>query len=153
MADAPVLTTSDVRRLALLRAGLLKPEWAGFPTSGKGKGKRARRAAEQVVNHFGYLQLDTVSIAGARSHTLVLLSRLEGMHPSIGESLLQPGAPLFEYWGHEASWIPHELYAALEFRRREFRSHPLVGQHRPQESRCCTPAAPSHPRRGADSLD
>ena len=53
-----------------------------------------------------------------------------------------PGAPLFEYWGHEASWIPLELYPAFEFRRREFRAHPwwgdLVGEQ-PQASRrsCC----------------
>ena len=48
-------------------------------------------------------------------------------------SCSQPGAPLFEYWGHEASWIPLDLYPAFEFRRREFRRHPwwgdLVGQH------------------------
>jgi uncharacterized protein len=63
----------------------------------------------------------------------VLLSRLEGLDASVGERLLRPGAPLFEYWGHEASWIPLGLYPAFEFRRREFRSHPwwgdLVGKH------------------------
>ena len=72
-------------------------------------------------------------MAGARSHTIVLLSRLEGLEPTVGEELLRPGAPLFEYWGHEASWIPLSLYPAFEFRRREFRSHPwwgdLVGEH------------------------
>jgi uncharacterized protein YcaQ len=72
-------------------------------------------------------------VAGARSHTIVLLSRLEGLEPTVGEELLRPGAPLFEYWGHEASWIPLSLYPAFEFRRREFRSHPwwgdLVGEH------------------------
>jgi hypothetical protein len=72
-------------------------------------------------------------VAGARSHTIVLLSRLQGLDAAVGESLLRPGAPLFEYWGHEASWIPLELYPAFEFRRREFRSHPwwgdLVGAH------------------------
>ena len=69
-----------------------------------------------MIRRFGYLQLDTVSIAGARSHTIVLLSRLEGFDPTLGEELLQPGAPLFEFWGHEASWIPLELYPAFEFR-------------------------------------
>jgi len=74
-----------------------------------------------------------VSVAGARSHTIVLLSRLDGLDPTVGEELLRPGAPLFEYWGHEASWMPLSLYPAFEFRRREFRRHPwwgdLVGQH------------------------
>ncbi len=115
-------------RLALCRAGLLKPEWSGFPVSGAGGGKRARLAAQKVIHGFGYLQLDTVAIAGARSHTIVLLSRLERIDPELGEDLLRPGEPLFEYWGHEASWMPMELYPAFEFRRREFLGcHPWWG--------------------------
>jgi uncharacterized protein YcaQ len=130
------LETIDVpaaRRLALCRAGLLKPEWAGFPRAGAGRGKRARAAALEIVRRFGYLQLDTVSIAGARSHALVLLSRLPGFDPSLGEELLQPGEPLFEYWGHEACWLPIELYPVFAFRRTAFRHHPwwgdIVGAH------------------------
>lgn len=55
---------------------------------------------------------------------IVLLSRLDGFAPVLGEELLHPGATFFEHWGHEASWIPLELYPALAFRRREFRRHP-----------------------------
>jgi uncharacterized protein YcaQ len=127
------LTVSEARRLALARAGLLKPEWTGFPRRATGRGRRARAAAAAVIGRFGYLQLDTVSIAGARSHAIVLLSRLDGFEPGLGEELLCPGAPLFEYWGHAASWIPLDLYPALAFRRRECRHHPwwgdLVGKH------------------------
>jgi uncharacterized protein YcaQ len=127
------LSVREGRRLALARAGFLKPEWTGFPRRGSGRGKRAREAAHAVIARFGYLQLDTVSIAGARSHTIVLLSRLEGFEPALGEELLRPGEPLFEYWGHEASWIPLDLYPAFEFLRREFRHHPwwgdLIGKH------------------------
>ena len=127
------LSLREARRLGLARAGLLKSEWTGFPQRAKGHGKRAREAAVEVIRRFGYLQLDTVSIAGARSHTIVLLSRLDGFDPTLGEQLLCPGAPLFEYWGHEASWIPFELYPALAFRRREFRRHPwwgdIIGKH------------------------
>jgi uncharacterized protein len=121
------------RRLALARAGLLTPEQTGLPRRARGRGPSAFAAAEAVIRRFGYLQLDTVSVAGARSHTIVLLSRLEGLDAAVGESLLRPGAPLFEYWGHEASWIPLSLYPAFEFRRREFRRHPwwgdLVGEN------------------------
>jgi hypothetical protein len=64
---------------------------------------------------------------------MVLLSRLDGFDADLGEALLQPGEPLFEYWGHEASWLPLELYPLFEFRRREFRHHPwwgdVVGAH------------------------
>ncbi|MBZ0270200.1 winged helix DNA-binding domain-containing protein, partial [bacterium] len=127
------LSTADVRRLALVRGGLLHPKRTGLTDRARGKGKRARDAAHAVLGRFGYLQLDTVSVAGARSHALVLLSRLEGMDPSLGEELLVPGAPLFEYWGHEASWLPLDLYPHFDWRRRAFRSHPwwgdLVGAH------------------------
>ncbi|HRC84503.1 MAG TPA: crosslink repair DNA glycosylase YcaQ family protein, partial [Thermoanaerobaculia bacterium] len=92
-----------------------------------------RSAALAVIDRFGYLQLDTVSVAGARSHAIVLLSRLEGLDPDLPEELLQPGEPLFEYWGHEACWLPLELYPLFGFRRQEFRVHPwwgdLLGEH------------------------
>ncbi len=127
------LSLRQARRLALARAGLLKPEWTGLPQRTAGSGSKARVAVHAVIRRFGYLQLDTVSIAGARSHTLVLLARLPGLDPALGEELLVPGAPIFEYWGHEASWIPLDLYPAFEFRRREFQQHPwwgdLLNQH------------------------
>ncbi len=127
------LSLRAARRLALARAGLLKPAWTGLTERAKGSGKRARAAALKVVRRFGYLQLDTVAVAGARSHAVVLLSRLRGFDPGFGEELLRPGEPLFEYWGHEASWLPIELYPVFAFRRREYQAHPwwgdLIGDH------------------------
>ncbi len=123
----------EARRLALARAGFLAPGRTGFPTQARGAGARARDAAVEVVRRFGYLQLDTISIAGARSHGIVLLSRFPKMARTLPEELLTPGTALFEYWGHEACWLPMEMYPHFEFRRREFRSHPwwgnLVGKH------------------------
>ncbi len=116
------ITVRDARRLALARAGLLKPEWTGLPRSAGGRGLRARRALFALIERFGYLQLDTVSIAGARSHAIVPLSRWPGIDRDLPEELLQPGAPIFEYWGHEASWIPIDLYPAFAFRRKEYLS-------------------------------
>ena len=116
------LDRRSLRRLALCRAGLLKPEWTGLPDARGRPGDARGKAAHAMIDRFGYLQLDTVSIAGARSHAIVLLSRLEGLDPALGESLLRPGEPLFEYWGHEASWMPMDLYPVFEFRRREFRA-------------------------------
>lgn len=130
------METIDVRRarrLALARAGLLKPEWTGMPRRARGVGRRARQAAHRVIARFGYLQLDTVAVAGARSHAIVLMSRLEGFDPGLAEKLLQPGEPLFEYWGHEACWMPMEHYPVFAFRREDFQHHPwwgdLIGQH------------------------
>lgn len=116
------------RRLALARAGLLKPQWTGFPNScGDGRSVRARRAAFGIIQRFGYLQLDTVSIAGMRSHANVLVSRLDGFDPKLAEDLLRPGEPLFEYWGHEASWMPLDLFPVFAFRRRALHAHPWWG--------------------------
>ena len=52
-----------------------------FPKRATGRTLRARKAAHRIIRRFGYLQLDTVSIAGARSHAVVLLSRLDGFEP------------------------------------------------------------------------
>jgi uncharacterized protein len=127
------LSVLAARRLALARGGLLKPESTGLPHRAPGRGARARAAAHRIIEGHGYLQLDTVSVAGARSHAIVLLSRLHGFDPTLAEDLLQPGEPLFEYWGHEASWMPLELYPVFEFRRQDFCHHPwwgdLVGRH------------------------
>ncbi|MGB5998894.1 MAG: crosslink repair DNA glycosylase YcaQ family protein [Thermoanaerobaculia bacterium] len=127
------LTVVEARRLALARAGLLKPEWTGMPRRASGRGQRARSASHAIIQRFGYLQLDTVAVAGARSHTLVLLSRLGGLDPRLPEELLRPGEPLFEYWGHEVSWLPLDLYPVFSFRRRQFRIHPwwgdVLGEH------------------------
>jgi hypothetical protein len=121
------------RRLALARAGLLKPRWAGFPVRAAGSGAAARRACLAVVDRFGYLQVDTVSVAGGRSHGIVLHSRLDGLDASLAETLLRPDGALFEYWGHEASWMPMSLYPVFAFRRDEFAHHPwwgdVIGEH------------------------
>ncbi len=148
------METLDVRRarrLALARAGLLKPEWTGLPTRA---GRRPREAAQAIIRRFGYLQLDTVAVAGARSHAIVLLSRLNGLDPDLAEELLQPGEPLFEYWGHEASWLPIELYPLFEFRRRDFTRHPwwgdLIGAHPEIADRLRSRIRDEGPLRSAD---
>ncbi len=121
------IDTKRARRLALARTGLLEPKWTGLPARAPKNEAGAREAAYAIMRRFGYLQLDTVSIAGARSHVLVLLSRLKNFDPALGESLLAPGAPVFEYWGHEACWLPMELYPAFEFRRERLSVHPWWG--------------------------
>lgn len=122
------LDVRAVRRLALARAGLLSCDANDLPSRARGAGRTARDAAHAVIGRFGYLQLDTISVAGARSHALVLASRLDGMDASLGEKLLVPGAPLFEYWGHAVCWMPLALYPLFEFRRQRFRRHPWWGE-------------------------
>ncbi|MCE9634247.1 MAG: winged helix DNA-binding domain-containing protein [Planctomycetes bacterium] len=121
------ISLRDARRLAIARAGLAPAKWSGLPATARGAGPAARDAAHAVIDRFGYLQLDTISVAGARSHSLVLASRLDGIDAALGERLLVPGAPLFEYWGHEACWMPLALYPLFRFRRERFRNHPWWG--------------------------
>lgn len=148
------LTISQARRLALVRAGLLKPELTKLRTRAKGMGPRARERCHAVIERFGYLQLDTVAVAGARSHGVVLASRLSGFDAALAERLLEAGEPLFEYWGHEASWIPMSLYPCFAFRRREFRVHPwwgdLLSQHTKLKNEILQRVAAEGPIRSVD---
>ena len=126
-SEMEAVTIRQARRLALTRSGILKPEMTNMPGRAAGRGKRARSRCHTVINRFGYLQLDSVAISGARTHSIVLASRLEGFAADLAENLLAPGEPLFEYWGHEACWLPMTLYPHFGFRRREYRVHPWWG--------------------------
>ena len=121
------ISIAQARRLALACAGLLAPRRLGLPARAGARPARAREHCHRIIEHFGYLQLDTVAVSGARTHSIVLASRLEGLDASLGETLLTPGAPLFEYWGHEVCWLPLSLYPCLAWRRREYQTHPWWG--------------------------
>jgi len=148
------LTIRQTRRLALARAGLLKPEWTGMPKFARGRGPSARRACHEIVRRFGYLQLDSIGVAGARTHGLVLMSRLNGLDPSLAEDLLQPGEPLFEYLGHEACWQPMKDWPIFGFRRRELRDRPrwgvFVAEHRKLANQILERIANEGPLRSLD---
>ena len=121
------ISIAQARRLNLASAGLLAPRRLGLHERAGARPALARERCHRIIEHFGYLQLDTVAVSGARSHSIVLASRLEGLDASLGETLLTPGAPLFEYWGHEACWLPLSLYPCLAWRRREYQVHPWWG--------------------------
>ena len=70
-----------------------------------------------VVRDLGCLQLDPISVV-ARSHQLVLWSRLGNYDPAILETLLWEKRALFEYWAHEASIVLTEDYPLHAFRMR-----------------------------------
>jgi len=126
-ASTATLDIRAVRRLALARAGLLKPEWTGLPTRAGRSRRSAHDAAMKHIARTGYLQLDSVAVTGARTHGIVLASRLRGLDRALPESLLTPDGGVFEYWGHEASWMPLALYSAFGWRRERFRTHPWWG--------------------------
>lgn len=77
--------------------------------------RRARKAdVLAAIRALGVLQIDTISVV-ARSPYLVLFSRLGAYDPKwLGEHLAE-GA-LFEYWAHEACFVPIEDYPLLRHR-------------------------------------
>jgi uncharacterized protein YcaQ len=66
---------------------------------------------------MGLLQIDTIHVV-ARSPYLVLWSRLGAYDPVWLDELLAEGR-IFEYWAHEASFLPIEDYPLFRRRMRE----------------------------------
>ncbi|MCA1616383.1 MAG: winged helix DNA-binding domain-containing protein [Acidobacteria bacterium] len=73
-----------------------------------------KRGVLDAIRRMGALQIDTIQTV-ARSPYLVLWSRLGAYEPRWLEELLAEGE-LFEYWSHEACFLPVEDYPL--YRRR-----------------------------------
>lgn len=98
------LSIGAARALHLAAQGLLQP--------------RRRKAVEDdvmaAIRRMGVLQIDTISVV-ARSPYLVLWSRLGDYPPAWLDAALA-GGKLFEYWAHEACFIPREDYGLYRHR-------------------------------------
>lgn len=94
----------QARALHLAAQGMLQP--------------RRRRAVKDdvlaAIRRMGVLQIDSISVV-ARSPYLVLWSRLGDYDMAWLDQHLQEGR-LFEYWAHEACFIPIEDYGLLRHR-------------------------------------
>jgi hypothetical protein len=81
----------------------------------------AKRATKDsvlgAIRRMGVLQIDTIHVV-ARSPYLVLWSRLGDYDPVWLDELLAEGR-IFEYWAHEASFLPIEDYPLFRRRMRE----------------------------------
>ncbi|WP_215777200.1 winged helix-turn-helix domain-containing protein [Paludibacterium sp. B53371] len=98
------LSRQAARHLHLSAQGLLNPPR-----------RRATRAdVLACIRRMALLQIDTINVV-ARSPYLVLFSRLGHYQPAWLDELLAEGA-LFEYWAHEACFIPIEDYGLLRHR-------------------------------------
>ena len=98
------LSLGAARALHLAAQGLLQP-----PRRPAGKDD-----VLAAVRAMGVLQIDTISVV-ARSPYLVLWSRLGDYDPDwLGQHLAE-GA-LFEYWAHEACFVPIEDYGLYRHR-------------------------------------
>ncbi|MDR3479634.1 MAG: crosslink repair DNA glycosylase YcaQ family protein [Burkholderiaceae bacterium] len=99
-----ILSRPAARALHLAAQGLLTP-------------RRAKATKLDVLNGIramGALQIDTIHVV-ARSPYLVLWSRLGDYPTAWLEELLAEGA-IFEYWAHEACFLPTEDYRLYRHR-------------------------------------
>ncbi|HSC84952.1 MAG TPA: winged helix-turn-helix domain-containing protein [Pseudomonas sp.] len=105
------LSLRDARRLALSAQG-----FGRVP-----RGEIRHRQLQAQLGRLGVVQIDSVN-ALVRSHYLPAFSRLGHYTPQLLDELAW-GKPrrrtLFEYWGHEASLLPLELYPLLRWRMRQ----------------------------------
>lgn len=102
--NEPILSLGAARALHLAAQGMLQA-------------RRARATKADVlaaIRRMGVLQIDTISVV-ARSPYLVLFSRLGDYDPCWLDELLAEGR-LFEYWAHEACFIPIEDYGLYRHR-------------------------------------
>jgi uncharacterized protein YcaQ len=99
-----ILSMPAARALHLAAQGLLQP--------------RRRKAVKQdvldAIGRMGVLQIDTINVV-ARSPYFVLWSRL-GDYPAEWLDELLAEGKLFEYWAHEACFIPREDYGLYRHR-------------------------------------
>jgi len=92
----------------------------------QGLDRRPKRAATRrdvlaAIRRMGALQIDTIQVV-ARSPYLVLWSRLGDYEPRWLEELLAAGE-IFEYWSHEACFLPSEDYPLYRRRMLDLASH------------------------------
>src|SRR5919199_5597248 len=98
------LSQREARAVMLAAQGLLQ------------RPRAAARKADvlRAIRRMGALQIDTIHMV-ARSPYLVLWSRLGDYEPRWLDDLLAEGA-LFEYWAHEACFLPIEDYPLYRHR-------------------------------------
>ena len=101
------LSARTARRIAIGAQGLAAPRPAGPIT---------RRGFRKLANDLGVIQIDSVNVL-ARTHYLPAFSRLgpyDRVHLETEAWGKRPS--LFEYWGHEASFLPIGLQPLFRWR-------------------------------------
>ena len=116
------LTQAKARRIAIAAQGLANPRPA--------PGTVTMRQVQQVIDRVGIIQIDSVNVV-TRSQYLPFFSRL-GPYETALLDRARDKAPrrLVEYWAHEASLIPPQTWALLNFRMKRALSDSWGGMQR-----------------------
>ncbi|MGL4291382.1 MAG: winged helix-turn-helix domain-containing protein [Phreatobacter sp.] len=102
------LSLKQARRIALAAQGFGRP---------RAEEPARRRDLKAMIERLGVVQIDSVNVI-ARAHTLPGFSRLGRYDTADLEALAYGGRKrsLFEYWGHEASYLPVDLQPMMRWR-------------------------------------
>lgn len=108
------MSLDTARRVALAAQGFADP----VPV------RPDRRAVRRVLQRIGLLQIDSVNVV-SRSHYLPMFARLGAYDRDLLDraSGRRPRL-LFEYWGHEASFVAVEHQPLLRWRMDRYRAKP-----------------------------
>jgi uncharacterized protein YcaQ len=71
----------------------------------KTKLPKSKEAVAQVIEKLGYIQIDTIA-AIERAHHHTLWTRFGGYKPEMLHHLQAEDRRIFEYWGHQVSYLP-----------------------------------------------
>ncbi len=93
------ITKNRARRIAV-HASLL---------SSKKSRVKGEKGISQIIDHLGYIQIDTISVV-ERAHHHTLWNRQNSYKHEHLDTLLSKNRQVFEYWGHAASILPMKDY-------------------------------------------
>lgn len=100
------LSAADARALALRAQGFLQT---------RPSGRIDLRHLRRFVDRVKVVQMDSVNVL-TRAHYFPAFSRLGPYRAGLLDKMAYEKRELFEYWGHEASLMPVELYPLMRAR-------------------------------------
>ncbi|KZL35055.1 MULTISPECIES: winged helix-turn-helix domain-containing protein [Rhodococcus] len=110
-----VVSLAAARRIALAAQGFGK----SHPTT------VTRRNLVGVMDRLQVLQIDSVNVF-ERSHYLPVYARLGAYDKSrLDQLAFAPGSGYLEYWGHEATFLPVDMWPLFRWRMDQFRAKAL----------------------------